>query len=112
MMLLSQVQTPDVDVEILLPMLVLAVGGLLILTFTSVIKDLPAWAITGWTVLASVVSIVAVIPLWDRWMDEGATSTIADSVGFDGFSLFLTVVIAIGVGLLLANGLLPPRQRL
>ena len=99
MMLLSQVQTPDVDVAILLPMLVLAVGGLLILTFTSVMKNLPGWCITGWTVLASIVSIITVIPLWDRWMDEGATSTIADSVGFDGFSLFLTVVIAVGVGM-------------
>ena len=36
MMLLAQVETPDVDVEVLLPMLFLGVGGLLILTMTSV----------------------------------------------------------------------------
>ena len=96
-MLLAQVIAPDVDVQILLPMIFMAVGGLLILTMSSVYKNIPAWFITSWTVLASVAAIVAVIPLWDRYLDKGPSSTIADSVGFDGFSLFLTVVIAVSV---------------
>ena len=49
-MLLAQViDTPDVDVEILLPVILMGVGGLLILTMSSVKKDIPAWFITGWT---------------------------------------------------------------
>ena len=100
MMVLAQVVgTPDVDVEILLPMLFMGVGGLLILTMSSLKKDLPGWFITGWTVTACVAAIVAVLPLWDRYIDEGPSSTIADSVGFDGFSLFLTVVIALSVAM-------------
>ncbi len=98
MMLFAQViDTPDVDVQILLPMIFMALGGLLILTMSSVKKDIPAWFITGWTVIASLGAIAAVISLWDRYIDEGASSTIANSVGFDGFSLFLTVVIAVSV---------------
>ncbi|MDW3176179.1 MAG: NADH-quinone oxidoreductase subunit N [Acidimicrobiia bacterium] len=97
-MLFAQViDTPDVDVQILLPMIFMALGGLLILTMSSVKKDIPAWFITGWTVIASLGSIVAVISLWDRYIDEGPSSTIANAVGFDGFSLFLTVVIAASV---------------
>jgi NADH-quinone oxidoreductase subunit N len=100
MMLLAQVvETPDVDVEILLPMLFMGVGGLLILTMASLKKDLPGWFITGWTVTACTAAIVAVLPLWDRYIEEGPSSTIADSVGFDGFSLFLTVVIALSVAM-------------
>ena len=99
MLFAQTVGTPDVDFEILLPMLFMAVGGLLILTMTSLKKDLPAWFITGWTVTACLAAIVAVFPLWDRYMDEGPSSTIADSVGFDGFSLFLTVVIALSVAM-------------
>lgn len=99
-MLLAQViDTPDVDVEILLPMIFMGVGGLLILTMSSVKKDIPAWFITAWTVVASAGAIVASISLWDRYSDEGASSTIADSVGFDGFSIFLTVVIALSVAM-------------
>jgi len=99
MLFAQTIGTPDVDVEILLPMLFMAVGGLLILTMTSLKKDLPAWFITGWTVTACLAAIVAVFPLWDRYIDEGPSSTIADSVGFDGFSLFLTVVIALSVAM-------------
>lgn len=99
-MLFAQViDTPDVDIEILIPMILMGVGGLLILTMTSVKKDIPAWFITGWTVAASLGSVVAVIPLWDRYIDEGPSSTIANAVGFDGFSLFLTVVIALSVAM-------------
>ncbi len=97
--MLAQVQTPEVDVEILLPLIIMAVGGLLILTFTSLTKKIPAWFITGWATIAALASAAAVIPLWNRLSDEGPASTIANTVGFDGFSLFLTVVIAFGVAM-------------
>ena len=66
-MLFAQViDTPDVDIEILIPLILMGVGALLILTMTSIKKDLPAWFITGWTVVVSLGAAVAVIPLWDR----------------------------------------------
>ena len=98
MMLLSQVTTPDVDIEVLLPMLFLGVGGLLILTFTSVMKSVPNWFITGWTVICCEAAIVAAILLWDD-VPNSRGSTLANTVGFDRFSLFLTIVIAAAVAM-------------
>ena len=98
-MLLAQVITPDVDWQILSPMLFLGVAGLLILTMTSIRKDLPAWFITSWTVTAAALSAIAGVFLWDRLGDEGPGATIASSVGFDGFSIFLSIVIALSVAM-------------
>ena len=102
-MMLAQVVTPDVDVEILLPLIIMAVGGLLILTFTSVTKSVPAWFVTGWSVAASLAAAIASVPLGLRdtgdGIDAGPTATAGGGVGFDGFSLFLTVVIALGVAM-------------
>lgn len=98
-MMLAQVVIPGVDFQVLLPMLFLAVAGLLILTMTSIRKDIPGWFITGWTVTAALGSGISGLFLWDRFLDEGPGSTIASSVGFDGFSIFLSVVIALSVAL-------------
>lgn len=101
--MLAQIATPDVDVAVLLPLLIMAVGGLLVLTVTSVTKALPAWFFTAWAVVAALASAIAVVPLWHRYTGEGvgdgATSTINNSIGFDGFSLFLTVTIALAVAM-------------
>ncbi len=98
-MLFAQVITPDVDWQILSPMLFLGVAGLLILTMTSIRKDIPAWFITGWTVTAALLAAIAGLFLWDRLGDEGPGATIASSVGFDGFSIFLGVVISLSVAM-------------
>lgn len=98
-MMFAQAVIPDVDFQILLPMLFLGVAGLLILTMTSVRKDIPGWFITGWTVTAALGSAISGLFLWDRFIDEGASSTIASSVGFDGFSIFLSIVIALSVAM-------------
>lgn len=102
-MMLAQVVTPDIDLQILLPMIFMGVGGLLILTMTSVVKTLPAWFVTAWTCIVSGFAIVAAGFLWNRYRDqeegriEVVSSTLANAVGFDGFSIFLTVVIASAV---------------
>ena len=104
MMFLAQVETPSVDGWILLPVIFLGVGGLLILTMASVRKNLPAWFVTGWTLFACTGAVVSAVLLWDRYQDSLADpasefSTIANSVGFDGFSIFLTIVIALSVAM-------------
>ncbi len=97
--MLAQVTTPSVDVSILMPMLFMGVGGLLILTITSVKKDMPNWFATSWSVAACTGAIISSIVLWNQLGDEGASSTVANAVGFDGFSVFLTVVIASAVAM-------------
>ena len=96
-MILAQAVSPDIDIVILLPMLFMGVGGLLILTMSSIFKELPSWFVTAWAVAASGAAIIASIVLWNQLGDEGASSTLAGAVGFDGFSIFLTVVIASAV---------------
>ena len=101
--MLAQITTPEVDFEILVPLLFMAVGGLLALTISSLTKAVPSWFYTGWSVIAALAAAVAVVPLWHRYTGEGvgdgATSTINGSIGFDGFSLFLTVTIALAVAM-------------
>ncbi len=98
---IEPIDTPDVDWPVLVPLLVMSVGGILMLTFASILKRLPSsvWSIA--TVLLSAATAITVIPLWMRVTDtaNSASSTLAGSVAFDGFSLFLTVVIAFAVGL-------------
>lgn len=104
------IDTPDIDWAILTPLLVMTVGGLLMLTFASVLKKMSSsvWSISA--VVISLISAITVIPLWMRVTDtaNSATSTLAGAVAFDGFSLFLTVVIALSVALsaMLADGYL------
>ncbi len=104
------IDTPNVDWAILAPLLVMAVGGILMLTFASMFARMSSRV---WSIAATVISLataITVIPLWMRVTDteNSATSTLAGSVAFDGFSLFLTVVIALAVALtaLLADGYL------
>ena len=98
------VEAPDLDIQILLPMLFMGVGGLLLLTFTSITRSIPAWFVTSWTFVVCVGAIVGAVPLWNRYRDsvdgaEDITSTLNNAVGFDGFSIFLTVVIAVSVAM-------------
>lgn len=94
---IEQVATPDVDVGALLPFLVLAVGGILLLTIASLVKELPGWAHAAMACLVAAGAGVAVIPLWYRVEDDGsgALATVAGAFGFDRFSLFVAAVIAV-----------------
>lgn len=106
----SSIDTPAVDWPVLVPLLVLSVGGILMLTFASVLKRLPSSAYSIATAMIATASAITVIPLWMRVtdLDDSATSTLAGAVAFDGFSLFLTAIIALSVALaaLLADGYL------
>ncbi|HKY15717.1 MAG TPA: NADH-quinone oxidoreductase subunit N [Microthrixaceae bacterium] len=102
---------PSVDAVALLPQLILMVGGLLLLTIVSLVKGrMPKSATTLYTVAIASASLISTIPLWHRVQNpaEGPTSLMAGAVGLDGFSLFVTWVICIGVALaaLLGDGYL------
>jgi NADH-quinone oxidoreductase subunit N len=107
----SPIDTPTVDWWAAGPMLVL-VGGALVLMLVSCFVT-SRKATIGYTIFTCAVAIgavVASIPLWIRVQDadRGPYSTMAGAVGVDGFSVFLTVVIASAVGLaaLLTDGYL------
>lgn len=117
-----QVTGPSIDWFALAPLLVLLVGGLLTLTFSSFLKRREPKGLFTWsTVVIAVIAALAAVPMWARvqgwnsllwWSIDhpqtGPFSTAGGAVGIDGFSLFITVVICVGVVLaaLLADGFL------
>ena len=118
-----RIATPEVAWRALLPVVVLLVGGLLLLTFSSFSRKRPT---TRWyapyTVGVAVLAGLTILPLWARvqrwdtllWWHipasdpRGPFSTVAGAVGIDGFSLFVAGVICATVvlGALLGDGYL------
>ncbi len=104
------VDTPSIDWSALWPGLILVIGAILLITVASLAKR---WLFPGfyalWTVLTGLGAIAACIPLWHEVQTgDGPFSAVASAVGVDGFSVFITVVIASAVVLcaMLADGYL------
>ena len=94
------IETPSVDWGAEAPLLVLVVGALVLMLASSFVRSRKATRIyTTVTCLVGVGAIAAVVPLWREVQDpeRGPFSTLAGAVGVDGFSLFMTVVIAVAV---------------
>jgi NADH-quinone oxidoreductase subunit N len=117
-----QVAGPSIDWLALLPMIILLAGALLTLTFSSFLKKRePKGLFTLTTVAIAIAAAVSSVPMWARvqgwdsllwWnLDQSQTgpfSTAGGAVGIDGFSLFITIVLCLGVVLaaLLADSFL------
>ncbi len=102
--------TPSIDWAALWPGIILILGGILLLTISSLAKR---YLFEGFyalfTVAAGLGAIAASVPLWDRVQHgDGPFSAVAQAVGVDGFSVYVTVLISAAVVLtaLLADGYL------
>jgi NADH-quinone oxidoreductase subunit N len=102
--LLAQVDTgaipsPSVDWPALVPLIIMAAGGLVLLTINSVVVHLPRWFATAWTVAVGIAAGVCVIPVWVRVndVDRGPKSTLSNMLGVDGFFLFFVAIISAAV---------------
>jgi len=103
--------TPSVTWAALAPLLVLSLGALLLLTFSSLARGrVGRGTYTLWTVTTGVVTLVVSVPMWARvqgwdafaWWDPATTapgpfSTLGGAAGIDGFSILMTMLIAIAV---------------
>jgi NADH-quinone oxidoreductase subunit N len=91
---------PGVDWLAVTPVIVVAGAVMVLLLIASFVRGrwVPA-AYTTITVLSGIGVIAAVVPLWREVHDEerGPFSTLDGAVGVDGFSLYLTVVIAVSL---------------
>ena len=97
------------------PLLILVGGALLLLVSDALLRRrAPTGAYAAFTSVTALASIGAALPLWDRVQDadRGPFSTLAQAVGTDGFSVFATIVICVGVllGALLMDGWLRREQ--
>jgi NADH-quinone oxidoreductase subunit N len=94
----TPIETPEIVWSAVAPALILMVGGLLLLTVVSVLRGrLPSWFHAAWALVVSAGALVAVVLLWQRVQEDGASSAMAGAVGLDGFSLFVTGVICTSV---------------
>jgi NADH-quinone oxidoreductase subunit N len=121
---------PTIIWRALLPLIILALGALVLLTVSSLLrKKLPTWFYPVYTIVIAGASMIAVVPLWAQvqgwdhlwWWNlspanPGAFSTFGSTcanavtptcgaIGVDGFGLAVTLVIgaAIILGALLAS---------
>lgn len=93
------IAAPEIVWSLIWPFIILAIGGVLLVTITSVVPRLrgggfPA-AFTGAT---AAIAGASLIPIWDRVTNtEGPQLVIANALGVDGFTVFITGVICIAV---------------
>ena len=96
----SPIDTPTVDWAAEAPLLVLVGGALLLMLASAFVRSRRSTVgYTVFTCLVALGSIGAAVPLWREVQDpdRGPFSTLGGAVGIDGFSLFMTVVIAVAV---------------
>jgi NADH-quinone oxidoreductase subunit N len=96
----NPIDTPRVDWAGEAPLLVLVGGALVLLLVSSFVRH--RFSTAGYTVFTCLVGLGAIgaaIPLWREVQDpdRGPFSTLAGAVGVDGFSVFITVVLAAAV---------------
>jgi NADH-quinone oxidoreductase subunit N len=99
----NPVSSPHVDWLAVSPVMILAGAALLLMLISSFItrRGVAVGGYTAITVLASLAVIGVSVPLWREVQDgdRGPFTTFQGALGVDGFSVFLTVVIAASVAL-------------
>jgi NADH-quinone oxidoreductase subunit N len=96
----TPIDTPTVDWGAEAPVLVLVGGALVLMLVSAFVRTRRSTALyTVLTCLAGAGAIGAAVPLWREVQDgdRGPFSTLAGAVGIDGFSVFMTVVLAVAV---------------
>lgn len=112
----TAIETPDIAWSAVMPVTVLAVGAVVLLTLASLLKHkVPNEAFAFGTIGIAVAAMATAVPLWHRVQDpdEGPFTAVAGSIGVDGFSVFVTVVICgslVLVALLLSDYLREEHQ--
>jgi len=93
-----QGQIPDVAWSLLAPFVVLAVGGILLITITSVVPRLRGSGFpAGFTILTAAVSGWFIRWAWNQVADDGPEVVVGRALAIDHFTLFSWAVICISV---------------
>ena len=93
------VATPEVVWSLLLPFIVLSLGGIVLVTLTSLVPALRGGGFpAAFTGAVAVVAGAALIPMWSRVNDtEGPQRLVANAIAVDAFTVFITAVICVSV---------------
>ncbi len=103
------IHVPHVDYLSILPMLIMMGGALALMIVSSLFRKVLGVG-TGTLVAsaASIAALVAALFQWNEVSTHGAQVTIAGAIAFDGFDVFIQIVVAIAMLLtaLIADGYL------
>ena len=105
----AKIHTPHIDYLSILPILIMMGGAVLLVTVSSLFRQvMGVGSATFITVGTAVATLVAALFQWDHVVTHGAKVTIAGSIAYDGFSVFIQIVVAIAMLLtaLIADGYL------
>ena len=92
------IHTPHVDYLSILPMLIMMGGGVLLMIVSSLFrKILGVGTGTLVAVVTSAAALVAALFQWDHVLTHGASVTIAGAIAYDGFDVFVQIVVSIAM---------------
>lgn len=94
---------PDIAWSLLAPLLVIAIGGILLITVTSVVPMLKGRGFpAGFTILTAAVSAAFLRSLWTRVSEDGPQSIVGGALTIDHYAIFVWGVICVSVFLVAA----------
>ena len=92
------IHMPHVDYLSILPMLIMLGGALALMLVSSLLRNI--MSVRSGTIVAATVSVAALIAAlvqWDHVATHGPQVTIAGAIAFDGFDVFIQIVVSIAM---------------
>ena len=94
----TAIHTPHINYLSILPILIMMGGAVLLMGASSLLRKVFGVGVGTWGAVAvSVASLVAAIVQWHDVTTHGASVTIAGAIAYDGFSVFIQIVVSITV---------------
>ena len=94
----TAIHTPHINYLSILPILIMMGGAVLLMGTSSLLRKVFGVGVGTWGAVAvSVASLVAAIVQWHDVTTHGASVTIAGAIAYDGFSVFIQIVVSITV---------------
>lgn len=98
--LLLQVQTdsPEIVWSLIAPLVILSIGGVLLITITSVLPGLKDnWFPAAFTAGTAGAALVFVVDIWNEISVSGPQLVVAKSLSIDPYTVFVTGIICVAV---------------
>ncbi len=92
-------ETPEIEWSLIVPILVLSIGGILLVTITSLVPSLRSNRFPAlFTAATAIVAGVSLVDVWRRVdFPDGPQLVVDGAIGVDGYTVFVTAVICVAV---------------
>jgi NADH-quinone oxidoreductase subunit N len=92
------IHTPHVDYLSILPMIIMFGGAVLLMIVSSLFRKILGVGVGTLTAsVTAVAALVAALFQWDHVLTHGPSVTIAGAIAYDGFDVFIQIVVSIAV---------------